>query len=175
MLFSWCSCCLHSPSSCIVSTCVICPKTSYHSTLKFVLRVGAHFELAFLPHTACSGSSGSGMVTLSWLLCHSSCRWHAGLGGVRTTWFYSHFISKLVQSSFKTTLWCLDRPEISSVVQCNLIITATYRPNIFVCYIQVAVLQSCKCIEPRQLGLELGGYNNGVVAELSDHYTEAPL
>ena len=41
-------------------------------------------------------------------------------------------------------------------VQWNLIIRATYGPNIYACYIEVAALQRCKCIEPHHLGLQLG-------------------
>ena len=38
-------------------------------------------------------------------------------------------------------------------VQWSLIITATYGPNISGCYIEVAALQRCKCIESHHLGL----------------------
>ena len=49
-------------------------------------------------------------------------------------------------------------------IQGKLIITATYGPNISGCYMQVAALQGCKCIESHQLGLELGGCNKEVAA-----------
>ena len=49
-------------------------------------------------------------------------------------------------------------------IQQNLLITATYGANISGCYIQVAALQRCKCIESHHLGFELGGRNNEVAA-----------
>ena len=39
-------------------------------------------------------------------------------------------------------------------VQWNLTITATYGPNISGCYIEVAALHRCKCIESYHLGLD---------------------
>ena len=47
-------------------------------------------------------------------------------------------------------------------IQQNFLIKATYEANISGCYIQVAALQRCKCIESHHLGLELGGCNNEV-------------
>ena len=46
----------------------------------------------------------------------------------------------------------------------DLIITATYGPNISGCYTEVAALQRCKCVESHHLGFELGGCNNEVAA-----------
>ena len=43
-------------------------------------------------------------------------------------------------------------------------IPATYGENISGCYIQVAAVQRCECIESHHLGLELGGCNNEVAA-----------
>ena len=51
-----------------------------------------------------------------------------------------------------------------ALVQWNLTITATYGPSISGYYTEVAALQSCKCIESRHLGLDLGGCNNEVAA-----------
>ena len=39
-----------------------------------------------------------------------------------------------------------------------------YGPNISGCYIEMAVLQRCKCIKSHHLGLEPGGCNNEVAA-----------
>ena len=39
-------------------------------------------------------------------------------------------------------------------IQWNLIITAIYGPNFSGCYIKVAALQRCKCIESHHLGID---------------------
>ena len=67
-----------------------------------------------------------------------------------------HSVVILVQSAL-SLLTFLD-------IQRNRTITATYMygPNISSYYTVMAALQRCKCIESRQLGIELGGCNNEV-------------
>ena len=78
-----------------------------------------------------------------------------------------HHCEKCEESTHYRPLCNVDRFETAGVtldIQWNLIITATYGPNISGCYIEVAALQRWKCFKSRHLGLGLGGCNNEVTA-----------